>query len=75
MSRFNSLACHPQDKADNASLRSDNTTNSGNSGKASSTATGDTFSISSGETVGNYDLDPKVPRGDSLLEAKMMTLA
>ncbi|XP_050718135.1 ubiquitin carboxyl-terminal hydrolase 16-like isoform X4 [Eriocheir sinensis] len=51
----------PQDKADTTSLRSDNTTNSGNSGKGSSTATGDTCSISSGETIGNFDLDPKVP--------------
>lgn len=46
------------DRADNTSLRSVNTNNSG---KGSSTATGDTFSISSGETVGNFDMESKVP--------------
>ncbi|KAG0728372.1 Ubiquitin carboxyl-terminal hydrolase 16 [Chionoecetes opilio] len=46
------------ERADNASLRS-YTTNT--SGKCSSAATGDNFSISSGETVGNYDMDHKVP--------------
>ncbi|XP_063848820.1 ubiquitin carboxyl-terminal hydrolase 16-like [Scylla paramamosain] len=46
------------ERADNVSLRSDNTNTSG---KASSTATGDTCSISSGETVGNFDMENKVP--------------
>ena len=42
-----------QERADNTSLRSDVTTNT--SGKASSSITGDSLSISSGDTIHNYE--------------------
>ncbi|XP_071524258.1 ubiquitin carboxyl-terminal hydrolase 16 isoform X2 [Panulirus ornatus] len=52
----------PLERADNVSLKSDNTTNT--SGKASSSINGDTLSISSGDTVNNFDTgtgEHKVP--------------
>ncbi|XP_042222250.1 ubiquitin carboxyl-terminal hydrolase 16-like [Homarus americanus] len=55
----------PMERADNISIRSDNTTNT--SGKASSSITGDTFSISSGDTINNFDgtMEHKGKRGDN----------
>nr|XP_045592831.1 ubiquitin carboxyl-terminal hydrolase 16-like isoform X3 [Procambarus clarkii] len=51
----------PMGKADSTSFKSDHTTNT--SGRASSCRTGDNFSISSGETINNFDgtIEHKVP--------------
>ncbi|XP_068236605.1 ubiquitin carboxyl-terminal hydrolase 16 isoform X10 [Palaemon carinicauda] len=57
----------PVERADNTSLRSDITTNT--SGKASSSLTGDSISISSGDTINNYEAGMiKVPVDQAHME-------
>ncbi|XP_066939890.1 ubiquitin carboxyl-terminal hydrolase 16 isoform X2 [Macrobrachium rosenbergii] len=56
-----------QERADNTSLKSDITTNT--SGKASSSLTGDSISISSGDTINNYEAGiVKVPVDQAHME-------
>ncbi|XP_068236590.1 ubiquitin carboxyl-terminal hydrolase 16 isoform X3 [Palaemon carinicauda] len=56
-----------KERADNTSLRSDITTNT--SGKASSSLTGDSISISSGDTINNYEAGMiKVPVDQAHME-------
>ncbi|XP_066939893.1 ubiquitin carboxyl-terminal hydrolase 16 isoform X4 [Macrobrachium rosenbergii] len=57
----------PVERADNTSLKSDITTNT--SGKASSSLTGDSISISSGDTINNYEAGiVKVPVDQAHME-------